>query len=166
MKNTDKILVAIVLGVVVLVGVAFAIALTRPKPAYQSDKTAEGVAHNYLLAIQQNDYERAYSYLSPTIPGYPSDLDKFIQDIERHSYYFKSGGESVSLEVLSSHVTGNRATVKVRKTVFHQGDLFNSSERTSTFDVSLHYPSKSGEWKITDSDMYWVYCWNSSNGCR
>jgi len=77
MKNTDKFLVGIVVGVVVLVATAFAVALLRPKPTYQLEDTPKGVAHNYLLALQQEDYKRAYGYLSPTIEGYPTSAEAF-----------------------------------------------------------------------------------------
>ena len=81
MKSTDRFLIGIVIGVVVLVIAAFGVAFLGPKPAYQSDDTPEGVAHNYLLAIQREDYARAYGYLSPDLRGYPASDEQFIEDM-------------------------------------------------------------------------------------
>lgn len=64
MKNTDKMLIAIVIGIVLLVVIALAITLTRPEPTYQAEDNPEGITHNYLLALQKKDYERAYVLLS------------------------------------------------------------------------------------------------------
>jgi hypothetical protein len=74
MKSTDKFLIGIVVGIVLLVVAAFVITLARPEPTYQVEGTPESVAHNYLLALQKEDYQRAYGYLSPTLKGYPVRL--------------------------------------------------------------------------------------------
>src|SRR3990172_9629643 len=89
MKNSDRILFAIVAGVIVLVVVAFVVAFTRPEPTYQSEDSPEGITHNYLLALQQKDYERAYRYLSPELPHYPPDIDKFMADVQSQDYNFR-----------------------------------------------------------------------------
>jgi hypothetical protein len=88
MKNTDKFLLAIVVGVVLLIVVAFAVVFTRPKPAYQSDDTPAGVVHNYLFALQEGNYERAYSYLSPSLDGYHLSLAAFLSPFLSNAYDF------------------------------------------------------------------------------
>ena len=88
MKKTDKLLIGIVAGILLLVLVAFGVALTRPKPAYQAEDKPEGVAFNYLFALQQGDYERAYGYLSPTLKRYPQTVEKFRDQIHDYSWNF------------------------------------------------------------------------------
>lgn len=165
MKTTDKFLIGIVAGVVLLVGVAFAVVLLRPKPAYRADDTPENVAHNYLLALQQSDYERAYGYLSPTIRGYPDTAESFIEDINDYNWTFHQE-DSITLSVGSARITGERATVTVQKKVFYEGGLLGSSDYTDTFDVTLRRDATSGVWKIIDSEDYWAYCWDNKNGCQ
>jgi hypothetical protein len=162
MKNTDKFLIGIVAGVVILIGLAFTVALTRPKPTYQADGTPEGAAHNYLLALRQGDYERAYGYLSPDFKHYPPTLNAFISDVQDNSYRFSLNDESVTLEVLSSQVGSDFATVEVRETTFYEGDLFSSGESSSTFRMKLRRAAQ-GTWLIYDSDSYWAYCWGNTN---
>ncbi len=70
MKGTDKFLVGIVAGVLFIVIAAVVVVVRRPPPSYKEENTAEGTAHNYLLALQQQDYSRAYTYISFSLQGY------------------------------------------------------------------------------------------------
>jgi hypothetical protein len=165
MKGTDKFLIAIVAGVVILVGVVLTIALLRPdQPGYQPDDAPEGVAHNYLLALQQEDYERAYGYLSPTLAAYPANVDQFTSHVEEYRWSFGYYDDDVSLAIESVDVIGDRAKIVVRKTEFYRGGLFDSGQHSTTFDMTLR--REQGTWKVTDSDRYWASCWESSKGCE
>ena len=164
MKNTDKFLIGIVLGIILLVGVAFVVALQRPKPAYQPEDTPEGVAHNYLFALQQKDYNRAYGYLSPTIDGYPATVNKFEDDLNEYAWQIRDlDNESVSLVVESTRLDGDRADVEIKETRFYQGGLFDSNQYTTNFDITLQ--RETGSWKIVRADSYWASCWTDEEGC-
>ena len=165
MKGTDKFLIAFVVGVVVLVGIVLAIALLRPnQPSYQPDDTPEGVAHNYLLALQLEEYEGAYGYLSPTLPGYPNDAETFERNVQNSRWSFGYDDDDVSLAIEAVNVTGDRAKIVVRKTEFYRGGLFDSGQYSTTFDMTLR--REEGTWKVVDSDRYWANCWESSKGCQ
>ncbi len=165
MKGTDRFLIALVAGVVVLVGIVLAIALLRPnQPSYQPDDTPEGVAHNYLLALQLEDYERAYGYLSPTLPGYPADIETFERNVRNNRWSFGYDDDDVSLAIEAVNVTGDRAKIVVRKTEFYRGGLFDSGQYSNTFDMTLR--REQSAWKVVDSDRYWANCWESSRGCQ
>jgi len=165
MKKSDKILIWIVGGIVLLVIVAFAIALVKPKPTYMADDSPEGVAFNYLFAIQQGDYDRAYGYLSPGLSGYPHNVDDFVGDTKDYSWEFNNLNSSTALEIVKTDVRGSRADVTMRVTYFREGDLFDSGQSSYTFDVTLRENS-SGMWRIVDSNRFWVYCWNYLKGCQ
>lgn len=164
MKKTDKILIGIVAGILLLVVVAFAVALSKPKPAYQAETAPEGVAFNYLFALQQKDYERAYGYLAPSIKGYPKTAEAFVDDIRDNSWTFsRLDDSSTTLGVDSVDVNGKRADIKILETRFYEGDLFSSSQYTNTFNVTLRQ-AENGQWKIVESDSYWLYCWSDPKG--
>ncbi len=172
-QKTDKFLIGIVAGIVLLVIVAFAVVLSRPEPTYRTDNAADAVAHNYLLALWQQDYDRAYSYLSPEIGGYPESAEQFQDDIRDNRWIFDldrwgtdSDNRSVGLEVISADVTGDRAYVSVRKTDFYQGDFFSNGQSSHTFNVQLERNSQTDEWQIVEADDYWVYCWSNEDGCQ
>jgi hypothetical protein len=161
MKSTDKFLIGIVVGIVLLVVAAFVITLTRPEPTYQVEDTPEGVAHNYLLALQKEDHQRAYSYLSPTLKGYPVSAERFTEDVEDSSWLFRLG-EDTTLAVESARVTAHRAVVKVRESRFHGSRLFDSGQSTTMFEIKLQL--EDGEWKIVDADYYFAWSWRHSEG--
>jgi len=163
MKSTDKFLFRIVAGIVLLVVVAFVVALTRSEPTYQAEDTPEGVVHNYLLALKKGDYERAYGYLSPTIEGYPASADAFTEDVEDSSWRFRFDTDT-TMAVEPASVTGNRAVVDVPQSRFSGGDLFDSDQYTTVFEMRLQL--EDGEWKIVDSDYYFLWCWKDNEGCR
>jgi len=164
MKNTDKFLVAIVAGVVLLVAAAFGVAALRPKPAYQAEDAPDGVVHNYLLAIKQADYDRAYGYLSPKISGYPPTAADFARDVRQSSYNFQLDNPATTVSIQAAYVTDNRAEVIVHETIFQSNGLFGSSEYPHSTTFQLRRESE--QWKIYNSDQsYWTWCWSNADGC-
>ena len=165
MKSTDRLLAGIVAGVVLLVSVAFAVALLRPKPTYRPDDTPDGAAHNYLFALQQQDYARAYSYLSPSLPGYPASAAAFARTVKSYSWVFDSSDASISLEIVSVRRNSNdSASVSVREDRFRSGGLFDSQSYIKRFDMTLQQDQ--GKWQIVAADAYWASCWDRTGGCR
>ena len=106
MKGTDKFLAAIVLGVLLLVIVSVVLVITRPPPSYKEENSAENVAYNYLLALQEHNYVRAYGYLSPSLSGYPPSVERFISNLRNAPFPADEGfppeDGAVSLEIASS----------------------------------------------------------------
>lgn len=165
MKITDRYLAGIVLGILLLVGVAFGTTLLRPQPAFEPDGPPEAATHNYLLALRQADYDRAYGYLSPDIAGYPATSEGFARDIRENRWDFRLDESSITLDIVSTQVNGDRATVTVRETRFVQGGLFDSGQSTVLFDVLLQRVAPDPTWLIVESENYWAKCWNTRGGC-
>jgi hypothetical protein len=155
MQRTDKFLVAIVIGIVVLVGAGFTFMLLRPRPSYQPDNTP------YLLALHQADYKRAYLYLSPYLPGYPENLAEFERGIRSYAY----SDFNAASEVISNVRTwaDDRATVSIVQTKFYQRGLFGSETYEYTFEMELEWSA--GQWRITRSGVYWPWCFENEAGC-
>ncbi len=167
MKSVDKFLFAVVGAVLVLVVIAFAVILRRPPPAFKSEDTTAGVAHNYLLALQQKDYARAYTYLSPSLKGYPKSMEQFVRDIRNYSYSFPLDDNSITLEIESTSpiAIGTEAEqVSVRETRFYQGGIFGSNQYSNVFDMDLQ--REGGAWKIITSERYFARCWSDTAGCK
>jgi hypothetical protein len=163
MKSSDKFLIGIVVGIVALVIAAFVVTLTRPEPTYQPEDTPGGVVHNYLLALQKEDHERAHEYLSPTLDGYPASVEEFAEAVADHSWRFRLDADT-TLAVESARVTGSRAVVKVRESRFYGGSLIGNSQSVTVFEIKLEL--EEGTWEITDADYYFAKCWKNSKGCQ
>ncbi len=167
MKGTDKFLAAIVVGVVLLVIVSVVLVITRPPPSYKEDNSAENVAYNYLLALQEHNYARAYSYLSPSLSGYPPSVERFTSNLRNAPYIYPPEDDSVSLDIASSRaaVSGTEPVeVTVRSTQFTGGGLFGPSQHSSLFLMELQ--RENGAWKIVRSDRYLAPCWTRAAGCQ
>lgn len=165
MQRTDKVLIGIVAGVVVVVLAAFALLLLRPRPVYVADDTPEHIVHNYLLALQQEDYERAYGYLLPSLSGHPGSVDAFIAQIHERSWAFDLDNDANSFQIDPAVVTGDHATVPVTQRSFYEGGLFGSGSYENRFAFSLSRPDASLGWKISRSSQLWLSCWNDLGGC-
>jgi len=164
MKGTDKFLIGIVAGIILLVVVVFLVVLLRPEPEYRDEDIPEAVVHNYLLALQKCEYERALGNLSSSVVNAPKDVDEFIEDINNCSWRFRNLDGDTSLIVVSANFRGKYATVKIKQTVFYSGDVFDSNLNESIFEIRLK--KQNGAWKLIDGDEYWCYCWNEIGGCR
>jgi len=165
-RGQDRFLIAIVVGIVLLVAAAIVVALLRGgPPAYKPDDTADSVAYNYLLALRQGDYARAYGYLSPTLPHYPANTDQFVQDVRSAGWPFNPSGEDVALAVDKVIPGETQTIVQVRETRYYQGGPFNSGEYNDTFDVVLK--NEADGWRIIDAGRYWYGCWSSiAQNCK
>lgn len=159
MKGADKLLIGIVAGIGLLVVVAFVVVLAQPEPEYQNADSPEAIVHNYLLALRQGDYERAYEYLSPSLKGYPKSAEVFEDDIN-DSYSFHLDKRDVTIDTQSSTIRSNTATVEVLETSFSGGGLFSSGNYDWRFDMKLR--QENGEWKLMDGDSYWTSCWEQA----
>lgn len=161
MKQNDKMLIGIVIGIVLLVVVALVVTLAKPEPTYQSDETPEGVAHNYILAIQKEDFERAYSYLSPTLDGYPKSVRELEHDVFDNSWRFRLDTDT-TITFGETKITGKNAVVDIIESRFYGDSLFDSGQSIYNFDMKLQL--ENGEWKIIYSGYYFFSCWKDTTG--
>ncbi len=164
LKYKDKFLSVIVVGAVLLTVIAFAVVLLRPKPEYQSENTPAGIAHNYLLALEKRNYERAYKYLAPSLQGRPDSVDEFYENIENYSRSFRLDSD-VTVQVESESIFKPSAVVIIRETRFDGGGIFDSNQTTDTFRMKLRLDDNE-EWRVIDSDYYFASCWQRITGCR
>lgn len=160
MPRTDRALLAIVAGSLLLIAIAVVVVIARPQPSYRAEAAPADIAYNYLLALQRGDSARAYGYLSPTLRGYPPSAADFFADLSRAGT--DSGG---AYEVLDPTTSGGRAVVTVRATSFSQGGLLSSGQSSRTFTMTL--AEEAGVWRLVDSDDWsvWRECWDKRGGC-
>ncbi len=147
----DRFLTGILIGIAVLIVAALAVYFTRQQRTYVSDSTPDGVVHNYVLAILQRDYQRAYGYLA--------DLDNkptFSQFRQWFAVGRLNSGDT-GIRVGRAVVTGDDATVEVDM-VYGPADPFSSG---NTPAGTAQLVRESGAWKISSMPAYnvWDYSW-------
>jgi len=151
----DRFLVGILVGIAVLVVLALAVFfLRRGSLSYGTDDTPDGVVRNYIVALQKQDYARAYSYLAdieqkPTLAGFTQPLaGPQAQEIA-----------STSLEITAVNVdaSGNSATIQVNMVRGTTG-LFTTNNVIDYQAVDL--VRQNGAWKIRILPYpFWSFSW-------
>jgi hypothetical protein len=163
MKRPDWFLIGIVVAVILLVVVALAYAMRQPEPEFREDGTPSGVAHDYLLALAESDYERAWGYVSPSVAGYPGTLEQFVDDVADQGWTFGLSNPSRAIEVPPADIAGDRAVATVVESTFRQAGLFDSAQSTQRFAMTL---AREGDtWRIVDGERYWHRCWRVEPPC-
>ena len=148
----DRFLIGILIGIGVLILAALAVFFSRQnRQTYSPDDTPDGVVHNYILAVLNGNYQKAYGYLAD-LENKPS-YDTFRRSFATGTVNPSNTGVTIG----KTDVTGDDATVEVN-TMNTQGDPF-SSELSNTGSAQL--VKQNGGWKISSMTAYnlWDYNW-------
>lgn len=148
----DRFLTGILIGIGVLVVVALAVFFTRQDTqTYMAEDTPEGVVHNYVLAILNKDYEKAYGYLADlkNKPTYEEFRRPFLNGYVRPN--------DTAVDVGESEIDGDEASVEVAQ-IFNSGDPFSTGYRDVQRAILV---KQDGAWKLSNMPAYnfWDYSW-------
>jgi len=147
----DRFLTGILIGIGVLILLALGLFFLRQdKREYIADTTPEGVVHNYVLAILNKDYEKAFGYLA--------DLENKPTYEEFRQSYFNGmvNPEDTGVDVGTAEINGDEAVVTL--TLFYSySDPFSS--RYESTDQAL-LVNQNGDWKLSSMPYnFWDYNW-------
>jgi hypothetical protein len=147
----DRFLIGILIGIGVLILLALALFFTRQeKRDYVADNTPDGVVHNYVLAIINKDYKKAYSYLADL--EYKPTYEEFRQS------FFNGNVNSgnVGAEVGAAEIDNDVSTVEL--TIYYSYSDPFSANTGSADHASLVL--QDGAWKISYMPYnFWAYNW-------
>ena len=148
----DRFLLGILVGIAVLIAASLIVFFTRHQQiSYRPEQLPEGVVHNYVVAVLNKDYEKAYSYLA--------DLkDKPAFDDFRQAFAVgRLSPAQNGIKIGAAETTGESASVEVIM-VYTPGDPFSSgSENVGSAQLLL----QGGAWKISSMPAYnlWDFGW-------
>ena len=147
----DRFLTGILIGIGLLVVLALAVFFTREDTqTYVSDDTPEGVVHNYVVAVLNKDYEKAYGYLAD-LENQPT-YDEFHESFLIGTVNPNSSG----VDVGQSDITGDDATVEVTL-VYNPSDPFSTGYRDTQRAILV---KQNGAWKISSMPQYNFFDYN------
>jgi hypothetical protein len=147
----DRFLTGILIGIGALIVLALALFFMRQdKSEYVADGTPEGVVHNYVLAIIDKDYEKAYGYLADLEdkPTYEEFRDSFLNGMVNP--------QDVGVNIGEAEISDDTASVDL--TVYYSySDPFSvntgSSDRATLVE-------QDGAWKLSYMPYnFWAYDW-------
>ncbi len=148
----DKFLTGILIGIAALVVLSLTLFFLRRDGAreYVDDSAPAGVVHNYVLAVLNRDYQKAYGYLA--------DMENKPTYEEFRQAFFNGAANpaNVGIEVGEAQIQGDEATVSL--TVYYENaDPF--SGRYSSPDRAL-LVRQNGAWKLSAMPFsFWAYNW-------
>lgn len=142
----DPFLIGILAGIVVLLVVAGAsVALLRQPARELPADTPGGAVQRFLAALERQDYDAAYGYLSDRMARKPTR-----EEFTRHNATERNYQEQQSrIRIDTEKVNGDNATVTVSITHFstRSGPFSGSSEYTTSETFTLQ--REDGAWHVT-----------------
>ncbi|MFH1382253.1 MAG: hypothetical protein ABIH70_05095 [Chloroflexota bacterium] len=154
MKSPNRLLLGLGLAIAALAIIAIGLVLFIPKTvSLLPEDTPEGTVQRFLLAVQEKDYPKAFTYLNLVEAGKTVTYSDWVRDIPAP---FTSTQSSWKATLGRSTVSGNNASVEVLIDTFRPNGPFGSSTYTQQFNFQL---TKTGNsWFITSRPpLYWLY---------
>lgn len=147
----DRFLIGILVGIGLLIIVAVGAFFVRQGSYdYVADTTPDNVVHNFLYAIHQEEYERAYGYLADR-EGKPSLTEFRSQLSQGNTRYSSAVIRIVSYDILENEDGSRESVVELEIDHISRGPFdtgYNSS------DVAI-LVEQDGQWKINEMP-YWL----------
>ena len=150
----DRFLIGILVGIGVLITAALVVFFIRQGDGqtYMQENTPDSVVHNYVLALQHGDFQKAYGYLADEEgkPGFSSFRS-----------YFKTkynGPEDTGIQITGWDEGGdNTAWVDVTTVQVYPGP-FSGVYRNNS--VAYLVKNEKGDWKIESMPYpFWGWEW-------
>jgi hypothetical protein len=147
----DKFLTGILIGIGALILLALGLFFMRQdKRDYVADTTPDGVVHNYVLAVLNKDYQKAYGYLA--------DLEHKPTYEEFRQSFFNGmiNPNDTGVDVGSVEINKDEAVVNL-SVYYSNTDPFSS--RYASQDRAL-LVEQNGMWKLNSMpNNFWGYNW-------
>ena len=148
----DRFLAGILIGIGLLIVLALVLFFTRQdRRDYIPDGNPEGVTHNYVLAVVNKDYEKAYSYLAEleNKPTYEEFRQSFFNGAVNPG--------TVGVDVGRADINGDEAIVEL-SLIYSPSDPFSSGYTNIERALLVR---QGGNWKLSAMPTYslWDYNW-------
>ena len=144
----DRFLVVILVVIGLLVVISLSIFFVRQDSAvYLPEDRPENIIHNFLLAIHNDDYERAYAYLAEkeNKPSY--------EDFEQNYLFYHN---DVGYQIGETDISKNTAYVEI--TIMNSSSDFFFDRYNYVENARL--VKEEGEWKVIQMPYsYWSWEW-------
>jgi len=148
----DKFLTGILIGIGALILLALVLFFLRRdgRTDYVADDNPEGVVNNYVLAVLNKDYQKAYGYLADLEhkPTYEQFRQSFFNGVVNPT--------DAGVEIGAAEINGSEAFVTL-SVYYSVNDPFAS--RYASEDRAL-LVRQNGDWKLSAMPYnFWSYDW-------
>ena len=153
MNSSSKwlIIFAGIIGALALLAVILVLSTQGKNVTLLAADTPQGTVQRYLIALENQDYQQAYTYLSPNMPGTMSYNDWLTQNQNRPAVQ-----NSWRATLGKTAQNGGYATVEVMIETSYPGAMMSSSQ--SNLPVTFDLTETGNSWLITSpTSIYWIY---------
>ncbi len=149
----DRFLTVILIVIALLVVASVSMFFLRQDGAgYLPEDTPEGIVHNYILAVQDGDYKRAYAYLADK--EYKPTFDEF----EEFYLFDQYGNGGAGIQIGETIIAMDTARVEVTVMENNSGGIF--FDRYYDYVESARLVKQEGKWKLINMPYsYWAWEW-------
>ncbi len=154
MKSSSRLFIGfgIAIGILVVVTVAIVLSTRGNNVILQPENIPQGIVQRFLMAVQEKDYPKAYSYLQLVEGDRTVPYNDWVQSIPPLSSSQTAWKATLSTTI----VTGTSATVEVVVDTFRPGGPFRDPVNIQT--VSFQLTKIVSTWYITTRPpIYWLY---------
>ncbi|OGN88295.1 MAG: hypothetical protein A2Z74_05635 [Chloroflexi bacterium RBG_13_46_9] len=154
MKSSNRFLLGFGIAITILVVITITLVLTnRGMAPLLPENTPQGTVQRFLLAVQDHDLQKAYSYLDVQESGRKLTYDDWIQSV---SPRFQTSSPAWKATFGKTSISNNTATVEVLIDIFEPAGPFDNPIRTQIDNYQLK--QENGKWFITSRPwLYWFY---------
>jgi hypothetical protein len=138
LPKVDPFTLAVALGVLVLIPIAFVLVLSQPRAEPLAESTPSGVVHNYYLAVMHDDLSAAYGYLSTETRGWLT--------YEQFTAQASSRPETRGVRIIDERIEDSTARVTVSVTLYVPTGPISNGEVTTQHSLVLR--QEAGNWRI------------------
>jgi hypothetical protein len=154
MKTSNRFLLGFGIIIVAIVAIAVTLAVTGGNEPVKllPETSPEGTAQRFLMAVKDQDYLKAYSFLAPQSEQIKGDsYENWVRSTQS-----SRDMSSWKASIVKSTVRDNDATVEVAVDVFRpDGPLANP---VNTNRVTFLLQKEDGKWLINQPvDIWWLY---------
>ena len=155
-SSASRWLAGVALGIVVLVIVAVALALSNRSgdTALLPEDTPQGTAQRYLLAIEQGESRKAYDYLGSGLQE-RCTFQHFRESVRPFERLDRGAAEDLRVTLQGTRPVDGMVEVRVRITQFHVSAPFNVSDYSH--DQRFTLEKQAGSWRFVDPP--WPASW-------
>ncbi|HEX9897380.1 MAG TPA: hypothetical protein VGA85_06965 [Dehalococcoidales bacterium] len=154
MKSSNRFLLGFGIAITILIIITITLVVTnRGIAPLLPEDTPQGTVQRFLLAIQEHDVQKAYSYLNVE-----EKTGKLTYDDWARSWAdeIRSSQTAWKATLGNTVITGDSATVEVLIDVFQPGGPFEDPIYTNDYTYELK--KINGSWFITERPwLYWLY---------
>ena len=156
MTSSKRFLIGFSIAIVVLAAAAISIALLTQgnNIVLEPENTPQGTVQRFLIAIQDKDYPKAYSYLKVETKNQPMPYtySDFLNEVT-HPW---STGTAWKATLSKTTVTGDSATVEVIVDTLRPGGPFQDPVNTQT--VTFQMTKVDNTWYVSNPySLWWLY---------